>query len=81
MNHQSRVIEQTFAGRRELYAAPTAFEQLNTERLLKPLDPGTGGCERKMGAIGATRDAAVIRNSNEELQVDKIEAHNQQLSP
>jgi hypothetical protein len=55
MNHQSSVIEQTFAGRRKLDTAPAAFEQLNAERLLQPFDPGTGGCERKMGAIGAPR--------------------------
>ena len=67
------MIEQAFAGRGELDAAPAAFEKRDAERLLEALDPRAGGGERKMRAVGAARDAARIGNGNEQLQVDQIE--------
>ena len=69
------VIEQAFAGRGELDAAPAAFEKRDTERFLEALDSRAGGGERKMRAVGAARDAALIGNGDEQLKVDQIEPH------
>jgi hypothetical protein len=69
------MIEQAFAGRRELDAAAAALEEDDAKRFLEAPDPGAGGCEREMGAVGAAGDAAAVGNRDEKLQIDQVEAH------
>ena len=74
VHHKPRVIEQGLAGGRKLDAAAATLEQDDAERLLEPPDAGAGGGEREIGAVGAARNAATIRDGDEELQIDQVEA-------
>jgi len=79
VDHEPCMIEQALAGRSQLDAAAAALEQGNAKRLLKPLDAGAGGGERKVGAVGAAGDAAVVCDRDEKLQVDQVETHGRSL--
>src|SRR5579883_2189524 len=73
MHDQAGVIEQAFAGGRQLDAAADALEQGNAERLLQPLDPLARGSQRQMRAVRAMGDAAGIRHRDEKLQINQVE--------
>src|SRR5262249_34127247 len=75
VDHQPRVIEQALAGGGQLDATAAALEQGDAERLLQSLDSCAGGGECEVAAVGAVRDAAAVRDGNEKLQVDQVEAH------
>ena len=69
------MVEQALAGGGKLDAAAAAVEQRDAERFLHAPDPGARRGQRQIRAIGAARDAAAVRDRNEEIQVDQVEAH------
>jgi len=75
VDHDPGMIEQAFTRRGQFDAAPPTLEQRDAERRLQPLDPLAGGRQRQVRARRAERDAARIRDRDEELQVDQVETH------
>ena len=75
VEHDPGVIEQAFAGRRQLDAASAARQQRNAERFFQSLDPLTPRGQREMNLCRAVGDAARLGHRDEELKIDQIEAH------
>jgi hypothetical protein len=75
VEHDSGVIEQAFAGRRQLDAAAATRQQRYAERFLQPLDPRARRGQREMNLCRAVGDAARLRHRDEKLKIDQIEAH------
>ncbi len=69
------MIEQAFAGRGQLDAAPAALQQRRAESGFQALDPRACRGQRQMGAQRPGRDAARIGYRDEQLEVDQIEPH------
>ena len=70
------VIEQAFAGRRQLHAAAAALEQRNAQRKLQAFD----ALADAEASARWTRSAPAVmlrlfRHRDEELQIDQIETH------
>ena len=75
VEHDPGVIEQAFAGRRQLDAASAARQQRYAERLFQSLDPLARRGQREMNCCRAVGDAARLGHRDEELKIDQIEAH------
>ena len=71
----ARVLQQRAAGLGRRHALPAARQQRDAERLLHVADAGRGGGERKVGALGAVRDAAGLDHVAKQAEIGQIEAH------
>ena len=81
VHHDPGMIEQAFAGRRQLDAAPAARQQRYAERRFQSLDPLARRGEREMNFCRTVGDAAGLGHRDEELKVDQIETHPHPLTP
>ena len=73
VDHDPCMIEQAFAGRRQLDTASAACQQRYAERFFQPLDSRARRGEREMNSCRTVGDAAGLGHRDEELKVDQIE--------
>jgi hypothetical protein len=74
VQHRARVVQQAFAGRREVDAARVAVEQGGAERGLEVRQPLADRRCRDEFALRRAADAAQLAHSHEQLQRGEVDA-------
>ena len=78
--HGLRMVDEGSSRRCQAYAPPPALKQWDTQTLLHPFDPGTGGRQRESCPFRAQRDTAAVGNKEKQTKIHEIKAHSPFIS-